>query len=178
MPNHVTHKVNIKADEAILKDLFSKCFVEAEAADEDWYFDFDKIIPQPPEVLASLTDNAPGINPLWYSWRCDNWDTKWGAYDCVIEDPDYKTGQFEFKFETAWSVPMPIFKKLVQLWPSIEMRVDSFDEGWNFYNKLIFKDGQLNQFTDEHPNDEQYERVYGHRPERSEDEEDLEPVEL
>ena len=40
----------------------------------------------------------------WYDWRCENWDTKWDAYDVIIEDDDMPNG-FEVNFFTAWSPP-------------------------------------------------------------------------
>lgn len=48
----------------------------------------------------------------WYEWRIANWDTKWNAmetniYDNVIE------------FDTAWSAPIAIYKKLGEMFPNI-----------------------------------------------------------
>ena len=36
-------------------------------------------------------------SPTWYYWCCENWGTKWNAYDGYIYDDD------TIVFETAWS---------------------------------------------------------------------------
>ena len=53
----------------------------------------------------------------WYDWRCQNWDTKWDAYDVefVDEDPD----QFEVTFNTAWSPPEAICSALREQYPDL-----------------------------------------------------------
>ena len=55
----------------------------------------------------------------WYDWRCQNWDTKWDAYDVefVDEDPD----QFEVTFNTAWSPPEAICDKIREDYPDISV---------------------------------------------------------
>lgn len=35
--------------------------------------------------------------PTWYGWSCNNWGTKWNAYEGYIIDDD------EIEFQTAWS---------------------------------------------------------------------------
>lgn len=63
----------------------------------------------------------------WYEWNCANWGTKWNSYD--YEERSAEPGRFVFKFETAWSVPQPIFLKLVELYPMLSFELDSVDEG-------------------------------------------------
>ena len=55
----------------------------------------------------------------WYDWRCQNWDTKWDAYDVefVDEDPD----QFEVTFNTAWSPPEAICSALREQYPDLSI---------------------------------------------------------
>lgn len=47
-------------------------------------------------------------NKDWYGWRIDNWGTKWNAYD--IEETDSC-----IRFDTAWSFPEPIIRKLAEI---------------------------------------------------------------
>ena len=46
----------------------------------------------------------------WYSWRVKNWGTKWEGYDGRFNDD-----QSVFNFDTAWSPPIPIIKRLAEL---------------------------------------------------------------
>ena len=40
----------------------------------------------------------------WYSWRLQNWGTKWDCYEVQIDDSEMHYG-FEVTFDTAWSPP-------------------------------------------------------------------------
>ena len=47
----------------------------------------------------------------WYSWRHDNWGTKWNSY----ENLNYETTRYIYiEFQTAWSPPYNIIEKLAQ----------------------------------------------------------------
>lgn len=58
----------------------------------------------------------------WYDWRCENWGTKWNAYETII------TKEY-IEFQTAWSSPNPILKKLSQMFPDIPLFVMVNSEG-------------------------------------------------
>lgn len=103
--------------------------------------------------------------PTWYEWCRAKWGTKWGAYD--VEIGEASDCRFVFKFETAWSFPMPIFKELARRWPGLIFDLASFDEGWNFACEGQFNG--RNDFREVKATDEMYERVYGRKPEREED---------
>ena len=47
----------------------------------------------------------------WYDWACENWGTKWNAYDAEERGPGL------VKFETAWSFPEPVFLRLSEMFP-------------------------------------------------------------
>ena len=63
----------------------------------------------------------------WYSWSVDNWGTKWNACDSCVDWVD--DGWVEF--ETAWSVPMPIIKKIMKDNPDCEIRIIWSDEDYD-----------------------------------------------
>lgn len=48
----------------------------------------------------------------WYDFACENWGTKWGAYDVIVLHEDDK--RLALEFNTAWSPPEPIFDELVK----------------------------------------------------------------
>ena len=53
----------------------------------------------------------------WYDWRCENWDTKWDAYDVVVTDDDPE--HLEIEFNTAWSPPEAICHQIREDFPDI-----------------------------------------------------------
>lgn len=64
----------------------------------------------------------------WYDWSIENWGTKWNAYDQMIKEG--KT-YIKFIFRTAWSMPMPIYKKLEKLGLDFEVKYADEDYGSN-----------------------------------------------
>jgi hypothetical protein len=112
----------------------------------------------------------------WYNWSIDNWGTKWGAYQ--YEEVERRDGVFEFVFQTAWSVPEPVFEKLAEKWPGLEIDIVSFDEGWNFAWRGRCSDGVFAGDGVE-PTNEVYFEVYHEAPyedEEGDEEQDEDPV--
>ena len=51
----------------------------------------------------------------WYDWQLINWGCKWSCAGFVWRSDD----QTAFLMSTPWSAPTPIFKKLVELFPTL-----------------------------------------------------------
>lgn len=104
MPNWCENRVQISADaEQIkeIKELFSQ--------DNP----FNTLIPQPPEEELPQVDN---FTPGWYSWRVNNWGTKW---DIDAADVSFVEDQDEYlriEFMTAWAPPTGICEKLREMY--------------------------------------------------------------
>ena len=67
----------------------------------------------------------------WYDWRNHNWGTKWDIRgDCGndIIDDDHCT----FIFQTAWSPPEPIVKKLQEMFPKLQIYGGYVGEGFEY----------------------------------------------
>lgn len=110
----------------------------------------------------------------WHSWSIAHWGTKWGAYD--YEERLREPGKFIFKFETAWSVPTPIFEALGALYDGLTFATESIDEGGgpefvgNYTNKS-------ESFVEVEPDRERHRRVYGKYPDPPEEEDEEEAAE-
>lgn len=96
----------------------------------------------------------------WYSWSISNWGTKWNAYSFEVIDED--EGRFEFRFDTAWSPPEPVFAALADRpeCASLEITIRGFDEGWLFAYRASIADGCYDAESVE-PSREFYAEVYG-----------------
>lgn len=79
---------------------------------------------------AQLRRLAESGYTSWYPWSIAKWGTKWGAYSFTMIDEG--ADSLEFKFDTAWSPPIPVFEKMAENFPLLLFRIVSFDEGWNF----------------------------------------------
>ena len=64
--------------------------------------------------------------PTWYEWSITNWGTKWNAYG-YEEGTDYSACD-ELTFQTAWSAPHPILRKLSEMFPEIVFKHQWADE--------------------------------------------------
>lgn len=87
---------------------------------------FDHMVDQGKKAIQNILDYG---YQDWYIWSCENWGTKWNAYN-YRDDPNELTAVFD----TAWSTPEPIIRKLADEMPkgSIES-VEFADEsvGYN-----------------------------------------------
>jgi len=55
----------------------------------------------------------------WYDWAIRNWGTKWDT-DCEEVNID-DWGGVEYNFDTAWGPPEEIYRRLIELFPDIEI---------------------------------------------------------
>jgi len=88
-------------------------------------FDFERIEPV-------------GDVPNWYEQRIDKWGTKWIGYDLNI-------GDSVIDFYTAWSPPVPIIKKLAELYKDFVFRLEYYEMGMAFRGVATAKwqDGEV-----------------------------------
>jgi hypothetical protein len=92
------------------------------------------------ELLAHLEKNEPAAlaaagkrlaahlatgHPDWYSWRLENWGTKWPAD--LTEIMSERDGQFEFRFANPWAFPHPVFFELGDLYPDLSFEFVAID---------------------------------------------------
>lgn len=77
------------------------------------------------DIGVTAVDNLYKYNATtWYDWRCENWGTKWNACECAKVNENSKS----ISFQTAWSTPFPVMKKLSEMFPNIEIRTEFADE--------------------------------------------------
>lgn len=145
MPNHVTNKLTVrKGTQKILPALYSAT-IEYNSIDEKLYdilrnFSFKKILSEPKATIdfgksANLND-----------WRWDNWGTRTDAY--VVDDPaDEWQNKDETinlinsfgQFETAWSPPLQVVRKLQKMFPDYSFALDYIDEQFMFCGTMDVK---------------------------------------
>lgn len=58
----------------------------------------------------------------WYDFRINQWGTKWNAYNVEKSDKN------SIIFDTAWTTPYPVIKKLSEKFPDVEFYVKFADE--------------------------------------------------
>jgi hypothetical protein len=96
-------------------------------------------------------------SPGWCEWSCANWGTKWPAYECSQRSSE--PARFVFEFQTAWSMPEPIFEAIATRYPSLQFKLTSIDEGGPEYEAIY--SAVISIFEEVEPSDERYLLVYG-----------------
>lgn len=66
-------------------------------------------------------------SPTWYEWCINHWGTKWNAYGYDEGKLDYQDGDM-LEFQTAWSAPHPVLKKMAERFPDVEIEHEWADE--------------------------------------------------
>ena len=128
MPNWVSNLMVLRPEDA--KALTPFLTEEDNGAGEmDARLDFEKIIPMPETVYSGDTGFGVEWHPKgmtleeyrakypdgdWYKWSINNWGTKWNACHCSWTPPAEGEPYGILTFDTAWSLPLPIFNKLYE----------------------------------------------------------------
>ena len=149
MPNHCYQTVLLRGEPKEIDRLY-------EAVKERKFL--SAVIPEPENMFhGNLGDDERKMcdiqdRPNWYDWRNENWDTKWDitAVEIVEELQDdnhypIPVKYFKFKCWTAWSPPLPIWRKLHEM--GIEVFADYIDEGGWFEGE--FKEGEKTSWKPE-----------------------------
>src|SRR6266478_2235736 len=94
-----------------------QCTIDSKTV-SSWYLIDDKhsrlFTPEEEEQLAEIGYSS------WYDWSCAHWGTKWNACRAVIADEsDIALGCVRIDFNTAWDAPVPVLKKIVEMFPAI-----------------------------------------------------------
>jgi len=90
----------------------------------------------------ALLDNDAHADDGWYTWRLENWGTKWDVYETQCTRINANT--LQLYFYTAWSPPIPIYDKLVDM--GFEVNARYLDEGWGYIGE--YNDGDDWSTTD------------------------------
>ena len=56
----------------------------------------------------------------WYDWTNANWGTKWDTNCQEVSIGDF--GEVEYKFDTPWGPPEPIYNALKELFPKLNIK--------------------------------------------------------
>lgn len=75
----------------------------------------------------------------WYDWCCANWGTKWNSSDVSLDEG---IESLDYRFNTAWSPPEPVIKKLAKLFPDCDITHEYYECGACFQGGICFTAGE------------------------------------
>jgi len=148
MPNHVYINMTIEGTDEEVQNFFMTHFTEE--SDGNSFFDLNSFKPMPeelegtrapsnlpPTASKALIDKYGADN--WYDWNIQNWGTKWNTYDNNINDDN------SVSFQTAWSLPDPIFAKMAEMYPSMTFNIKCVEEGGFFAGTILISEGKVKE---------------------------------
>ena len=81
------------------------------------------------EIMKSLKFKSTNVQDTrWYDWRLEKWDTKWDVPKDSIEITEINNGHVVIGFDTAWSPPIAIYKKLRDKFKDVKIEWWARDE--------------------------------------------------
>lgn len=86
-----------------------------------------------------------GFNSGGYEWCVNNWGTKWGVYDVrLTEAMKYGNGLYlALSFDSAWSPPTPVIKKMGEMFPDLQISMYSYERGCAFISGIEMQRGEI-----------------------------------
>lgn len=82
-----------------------------------------------------------GYNHGGRDWCVMSWGTKWGASDVCVDLDDGGFSLF-YVFHTAWSPPIPIIRKMGEMFPKLRFRLEYDESGMAFRGEFEMVDGE------------------------------------
>ena len=159
MPNHVYTNMSIHGTDAEVQNFFMTHFVEDDGGDS--YFDLGSFKPMPEELEGTVSPSNPPRDATelevarwkknqqrlveeygadnWYDWHIANWGTKWNTYDNCIHDDN------NVSFQTAWSLPDPIFEMMAEMYPTMTFNIECVEEGGFFAGTILISEGKVKE---------------------------------
>jgi hypothetical protein len=107
---------------------------------ENWY----KLGEEKTKEFIEANGQQPkdGYNQGGYDWCIENWGTKWGAHEVVVEEEFDNPVIF---FDTAWSPPRPIVIALSKKYPNVDFCLNSYECGAAFQYGLRANNGKVKE---------------------------------
>jgi len=143
MPNHTQCKMVLKGSKKDL-DAFLKKAKAIDSHGKMKDFSLNAFVPMPDHIyrgnLGQEEKNKYGEENCWYDWSINNWGTKWECYEVAAGEIDNNT--LVILFQTAWSPPMPVIDKIVEMFPQLEFSFSYIDEGMGFAGTHGYKNGE------------------------------------
>lgn len=120
--------------------LYPAAWKRADELHEKWHTEFMELSPEA-RVKYEKDNPEPedGYNHGGYEWCKKNWGTKWRPSEVRVQRSSDEV--LHLDFDTAWSPPNPIVKKMAELFPTLEFHLEYREPSMCFHGVLDMKKG-------------------------------------
>lgn len=133
MPNWCTNNLSVTGDFKQVQEFYEK------SKNEKGEFTLNGLHPLP----SNIDENEASAMPGWYSWRVNNWGTKWDVDAIVNCEPSEAYPSLEVSFDSAWSPPVEWLRHVAALYPELEFRMDYMEPGMAFCGVATGMNGEV-----------------------------------
>jgi hypothetical protein len=145
MPNHCDNDLYVRGKLAIIKEFQLFGATEQELLDADRFIPYPEKFKELDALYKEQKREKDGFNSGGYEWCCENWGTKWGLYDCALLYE--KKSSVKYRFLSAWSPPLPVIKKMSELFPELRFTLRYYECGAGFKGVFECKGGAVKADT-------------------------------
>ena len=161
MPNHCDNSLTVLGSEGRIRDFARDHY----RAPENWdggfnegktTLDFSFSVPYPTDMNERRA-GAVSSNSGWYDWHCDNWGTKWNAYDIYPEsfpailDEIEGSKDLTYSFNTAWAPPLTWLYEASKRYPLLTFVLAYREDGMDFAGVCGVRAGKIVADTEYEP---------------------------
>lgn len=82
-----------------------------------------------------------GFNQGGHEWCVENWGTKWGFAKVELEEE--RDDELKYTFDTAWSPPLPLVKKMGEMFPKLKLDLRYFEAGAGYNGLYSIENSQV-----------------------------------
>ncbi len=139
MPNWCDNQITITGDKSVI-DKIEKIVTEDKS--DQGLLDF--MYPMPKELESTTADGSKDKEMLakhghsdWYSWRTDNWCTKWEVNEFYGVDRNGLS--ISFGFSSAWAPPLGAFEHFLSENDDCSIKAYYYEGGCDFAG--VWEDG-------------------------------------
>lgn len=143
MPNWCEVDIKITGSKTRMRELLQTVTRETKNNNQRIVRFISWLCPEPPEVTASLAKPESELTPFWYTWRYNNWGTKW---DSDLEITKETAKQLVGTMLTAWAPPSEALVTFGQKYPDVKIEAKFFEGGMGFQGILRIDGGQIREY--------------------------------
>jgi len=127
MPNWCNNSITISGPTETIKQLWEDAHPDTEAFEL-----LQAMAPMPAELEGTTAPSEDGED--WYSWRVNNWGTKWDVSDEGLEFIDNEDGTASIQgwFDTAWAPPVGAYEKFCDDMDNCSLEASYHEPGMDF----------------------------------------------
>ena len=128
MPNWCNNNISIAGPIETIQALYEEAIQDAD--DETGLL--NAMAPMPQELHGTTAPSEDGAD--WYSWRVNNWGTKWEVSSEGLEFTDNGDGTAELSgwFESAWAPPIGAYEQFCDDMDNCTLEASYHEPGMDF----------------------------------------------